>query len=147
MRPIGYLFLLVCTAMLAACSCEVTYADVSHHEEYRNVVGTRYEIVGEVDAYGIARHSKAPADYITLIARPGIAGAEVVFEAPVPRGATVTVTRVYQTNRIMFESGITLEVELHGAGLPLRGWTLIDLNRGSEGPGPAGFNPAIYRKL
>lgn len=147
MRPLPCFVLCACAAMLAACSCEVTYADVSHHEEYRNVVGTRYEIVGDVDAYGIARHSRAPADYIVLIARPGIAGPEVVFEAPVPKGATVTVTRVFQTNRIVFESGLSLEVELHGAGLPLRGWTLIELNRGSEGPGTAGLNPAVYRKL
>ena len=147
MRLVPCIVLCACAAMLAGCSCEVTYADVSHHKEYRNVVGTRYEVVGEVDAYGIGRHPRAPADYITLIARPGIAGPEVVFEAPVPKGATITVTKVFQTNRIVFESGLTLEVELHGAGLPLRGWTLIDLNRGSEGPGPAGLNPAVYRKL
>ena len=147
MHPLSCIALCACAAMLAACSCEVTYDDVSHHEEYRGVVGTRYEIVGQVDAYGIGRHSDAPADYLTLIPRPGIAGPEVVFEAPIPKGATVTVTKVFQTNRIVFESGLTLEVALHGAGLPLRGRTLIDLNRGSEGPGTAGLNPALYRKL
>ena len=147
MRPLPCIVLCACASMLAGCSCEVTYADVSHHEEFRKVVGSRYEIIGEVDAYGIGRHSGAPADYLTLIPRPGIGGSEVVFEAPVPKGATVTVTKVFQTNRIVFESGITLEVELHGAGLPLRGRTLIDLNRGSEGPGPAGLNPEIYKKL
>lgn len=136
--------LAVMTMMLSACS-ETTFNDVSNKAGYRELVGTSYLVIGQLDAYGIRKHSQAAVEYVTLIPAPGIAGSEVGFRAPVTVGTTMTVTRVFETNR-SFDPSISLEVKMFGdpilGNLPIR----VDLMRGNQGSNKLSLNPAIFQK-
>jgi hypothetical protein len=136
-------FLLAFAAMLLACG-ETTMYDVSNKPDYREMVGTTYTVIGSLAAYGIRKHSRADVEYVTLIPEPGIAGSEVGFRTPIAIGTTVTVIRVYKTNRLI-DSSISLEVRLSGdsinGSLPVR----VDLMRGNQGVSNLSLNPTVFR--
>lgn len=139
------LLIIALIGLLQSCS-EQVLTDVSEDPQFQSAIGTRYEIVGPLDAYGIRRHSGAPVHYVTLIPLPGIEGPEVGFESRVSIGSTITVLKVTRTNRLT-DSKMTLLVQLEGTQLPSDVPIRIDLIRGNEGSGKIGLNPAIYKKL
>ena len=130
---------------LAGCSKEVL-TDVSSQISYRQIVGTNFEVIGRLDAYGIRDHSSAPVKYVTLIPPPGIAGSQIAFVREVPRGTKATVTHVLQSNRLL-DPQMTLLVRIESTDSQLSIPARIDLFRGNEGKGAAGLNPSLYRKL
>ena len=130
---------------LSACS-EVALTDVSEAPDFRPIVGTQYEIVGAVDAYGIRQHSKAEVEYITLIPPPGIAGSEVGFRIPVELGSKMTIDKVMRTN-IWFSSRDAFIVTLEGTSMPTTTVIRVEMNRGNEGNARLQLNPDIYRKI
>lgn len=136
-------FLLAFAAMLLACG-ETTMYDVSNKPDYREMVGATYTVIGSLAAYGIRKHSRADVEYVTLIPEPGITGSEVGFRTPIAIGTTVTVIRVYKTNRLI-DSSISLEVRLSGdsinGSLPVR----VDLMRGNQGVSNLSLNPTVFR--
>lgn len=140
------LLLLVVIAIGALAGCEERFADVSHDPRFRQLVGTRYQVVDAVDAYGIRHHSKAPVEYITLIPPPGIAGSEVGFRVRIEPRSTITVLEVLKSNRWP-DPDLTLEIQLTGTAMPVETVIMIDLFRGNEGDGVAQLNPRIYRKI
>jgi hypothetical protein len=120
--------------------------DLSDEPEYKAIVGSRYEIIADLAAYGIKRELNRRAEYITLIPPPGIAGPEVEFEIPVKRGSEVTVLKIVKTNRWP-DSNLTLIVRMTGTRLPIEQPIRIDLFRGNEGAAGVLINPKIYRKV
>ena len=84
---------------LFGCSDE-SRVDVSQQPEFRDIVGTKYEVIGSVDAYGLRRHSQAAVEYVTLIPPPGIEGPEVGFRIPLQVGSKLTVQKVIKTGRV-----------------------------------------------
>ena len=142
--------LLILLALLAGCDTRETYEDVSAEARSRDVIGTRYEVVGPVEAYGYRLHSQAPVEEVILIPPPGISGPEIGFQIPVRRGATVTVRKVVRTNRV-FDNEMNLEVELQGTpmpfSVPVTAPVTIELFRGNEGDGYLQLNPKFYRRL
>jgi hypothetical protein len=140
------LTLLALLASVAGCDTRETYEDVSAEARSMAVIGTRYEVVGPVEAYGYRRHSQAPVDKVALIPPPGIEGTTIGFNIPVRQGSTVTVRKVIRTNRV-FENKMNLEVDLQGMPLPVDAPVTIELMRGNEGDGYLQLNPKIYRKL
>lgn len=137
--------LVVLLALFAGCD-DTKFIDVSSQKKYSELVGTKYMIIDAVDVYGIRKHSKAPIGYFTLIPPPGIKGAEVGLRAPVPIGSTLTVLRIYETNRI-FDGSITFEVMLTGVDLPPNVPIRVDLMRGNKGAADLGLNPKIFRRI
>jgi hypothetical protein len=137
--------LITASCMLAACDARMV-ADLGNTPAYKGVVGSRYEVVGALDAYGVKLDLQAGPDYVALIPPPGVSGPEIAFTVPVARGSTVTVLQVFKTNRWQFQD-VTLIVALEGTRLPIRSDIHLDLFRGNEGPGKTLLNPAIYRKL
>jgi len=130
---------------LPGCS-EQKLKDVSNDPKVKPFIGSQYEIVGLVYAYGMREHSKAPVDLITLIPPPGIEGSQVGFRTPVRVGSTITVLKVLRTNRL-FDPEMDFVVSLEGTELPAEAITRVELFRGNEGTGFLQLNPAIYRKL
>jgi hypothetical protein len=140
------LTLLALLAPVAGCDTRETYEDASAEARSKEVIGTRYEVVGPVEAHGYRPHSQAPVERVLLIQPPGTEGPEIGFHVPVRLGSTVTVRKVVRTNRV-FENEMDLEVELQGTPLPLAAPATIQLMRGNEGERHLQLNPKIYRKL
>lgn len=138
--------LLLLMVFLAGCDFQEKQKDISSEPRSKSTIGTRYEVVGAVDAYGIRRTSQAPVDEITLIPPPGIAGPEVGFRIPVRPGSTVAVRKVIRTNRAI-DPEMNLVVELEGTPMPVAVPVSIELFRGNEGKGYLQLNPKIYRRL
>ena len=133
-------------AILSVGCSEVVLTDVSHDPKYHDLVGSQYEIVGAVDAYGIRQHSKAPIEYVTLIPPPGIGGYEVGFRIPIERGTKLTVKKVMRTTR-WFDCGIAFMVALDGTPIPVTADITLEINRGNKGDGCLELNPSIYNRL
>ena len=127
-------------------ACEVKFEDVSRDREFKNLVGTRYEIIGTVDAYGIRAHSKAPVEYITFIPPPGVEGSQIDFRLPIAPGSKITVLRVLRSNRLI-DNNISFAIELQGTKMPVEVPMRIELFRGNEGEGRTQLNPTIYRRI
>jgi hypothetical protein len=136
----------IAMATLPGCTWEQRLDDVSNEPKFKSVVGSRYVVARAVAAYGIREHSGAAVDYITLIPPPGIDGPEVGFRMPVRIGSTITVLKVYRTNRWP-DPDMTLGVRVEGTQMPVDAGIRMDLFRGNEGEGEVGLNPDIYRKL
>jgi hypothetical protein len=82
-----FLQLLLVIAVGAQVGCDVRFADVSNDPRFRQMVRTRYEASGALDAYGMRPHSKAEVEYITLIPPPAIARFEVGFAIRINPGS------------------------------------------------------------
>ena len=136
--------MVVALGLVAA--CDERFEDVSKDPKFKNIVGTRYEIIGSVDAYGIRAHPKAPVEYITFIPPPGIEGYEVDFRLPITPGSIITVVQVLDSNRWP-DPSLTFAIELQGTKMPVEVPIRIDLFRGNEGQGRAQLNPDIYRQI
>jgi hypothetical protein len=146
MRMFLQLQLLVVIAVSSLLGCGVHFADVSNDSRFRPMVGTRYEVVGALNAYGIREHPGAEVDYITLIPPPGIAGSEVGFNIKIAPRSRITVLKVLKSNRWP-DPDLTLEIQLTGTHMPVQAVTRIDLFRGNEGEDVAQLNPRIYRRI
>lgn len=133
--------------LMSLAGCEQTMKDVSSEPKYGQHVGARYEIVGPVDAYGIRKHSDAPVRYVTLIPPPGIAGSEVGFVFPIKPGAQITITNVFETNRLPAKERFTFLVRLEGTPFPDQMPVMIDLLGDNQGPDRLLLNPKFYRRI
>lgn len=130
-------------ALVAA--CDVTYTDVSANRHLAPLVGTRYEVVGPVNLYGIGTRRSGALSYITLSPMP-MDGPEFVFSREVPRGAIITVVKVLKTNRWP-DSNRVFQVRLHGVPAPPDTFVTVELFLGNESTVPWKLNPMIYREL
>lgn len=120
--------------------------DISNDRHYSKYIGLRYEVIGELNAYGIRHNSKAPVKYITMMPPPGIGGLQVAFPSAIKPGTVITTIKVYKTNRL-FDSDKTLLVSVGDAQLPENIPVRIELFRGNEGHGKLLLNPDVYRQL
>lgn len=130
--------------LMQSCS-EVALEDVSDEPAYSALVGSRYEIVGAIDAYGVRAHSGAATSHVTLIPPPGIGGSEVAYRRRLTLGSQIQVEKVFETNR-WFDCGVALRVRLEERP-DLSEEVRVELNRGNESESCRDLNPAIYRKL
>ncbi|MBQ5949339.1 hypothetical protein [Massilia sp. ST3] len=133
------------TISLSGCSDWETLEDVSKQRAYKHLVGSKYEIIGTVDAYGIRKHPDQAVEYMILLPRPGIAGWEVAYDVPLRAGTIVTIVEVYDSNRWP-DNDITFGVRLEGTRLPESVPVRINLFGGNEGDGSLDLNPMLYRK-
>lgn len=140
-----FLFGLLILTFLA--SCEQTMKDVSNESRNKRMLGARYEIIGQIDAYGIRKHSDAAVRYVTLIPRPGIVGSEVGFKVPIRSGSAITILNIVETNRLPPSERMTLIVRLDGTPLPVQVPVTIDLLGGNEGSDEHLLNPKMYRRI
>ncbi|MFZ4878844.1 hypothetical protein ACL9RI_27485 [Janthinobacterium sp. Mn2066] len=138
--------LLMCTMLGALVACQVRFEDVSKDPEFRHVIGSRYEVVGVVDAYGIRTHSNAEVEYITFIPPPGFDGSEIGFRVPINYGSKITVLKVLKSNRWP-DPNLTFVIQIEGMKMPIDKEIRIDLFRGNEGKGRLQLNPKIYRNI
>ena len=140
------LLLLMAIVAGSLLGCDEQFIDVSKDPKFKHLTGTRFRVIGALDAYGIRPHSKAEVEYITLIPPPGIAGSQVGLRIPIEPGSTVTVLKVLKTNRWP-DPDLTLQILLTGTRLPVEKVIRIDLFRGNEGTGDTPLNPRIYRAI
>ena len=126
-------------------ACSETLEDIGNDLHYSKYIGLRYEVIGELNAYGIRHNSKAPVKYITMMPPPGIGGLQVAFSSAISPGTIITISKIYKTNRL-FESDKTLLVSVDGSQLPENTPVRIELMRGNEGHGKLLFNPKVYRQ-
>ena len=138
--------LLLFITLGALVACQVRFEDVSKYPEFRHVIGSRYEVVGAVNAYGIRPHSKAEVEYITLIPPPGFDGSEIGFRVPINYGSKITVLKVLKSNRWP-DPNITFVVKIEGTEMPIDSTIRIDLFRGNEGKGSLQLNPEVYQNI
>ena len=110
---------------LSGCSSRIEYTDVSGDPEYAPIVGTRYEVVGNLTAYGVRRDYGGPVGWVTAKTAPGFDGPEAGFRHWVPPGTMLTVRRVLDSN-VLDACQLVLEVEFDArwrpwsADLPVR---------------------------
>jgi hypothetical protein len=140
------LLLLVVIVAGALVGCDEQSIDVSKDPKFKQLVGTRYEVIGALDAYGIRQHSKADVEYTTLIPPPGIAGSQIGFRIAIEPGSTIRVLKVLKTSRWP-DPDVTLKVQLTGTRLPVETAIRADLFRGNEGQGNTHLNARIYRPM
>jgi hypothetical protein len=140
-----FLPLLLLIGALSGCM-EVKLTDVSNKPKNKHLIGTQYRIIGNLDAYGIRKHSRAPVDYITLVPPPGFDGYEVDFCVRLEHGSVITVAKVMKTNRWL-DGRDAFIVTIEGTEMPVDAEIRLELNRGNEGDGRLQLNPAIYRKI
>jgi hypothetical protein len=136
---------LIVLALLAGCGKE-THEDVSAEPRSREIIGTRYEVIGQVHAHGIRPHSQAPVEHVVLLPPPGIAGTMIAWREPVRKGSIITVRKVVRTNRL-FDGNMNLDVDLEGTPLPVSAPVTVQLMRENKGEGYLQPNPAVFRKL
>lgn len=129
--------------LLISCS-DVTYSDIDSSWE-SEVTLRRYEVVGDVDAYSIRPHSRARAEYVSLIPPPGIEGREVERVVRVKKGTIVVITGVEETTRWM-DCGLSFRVAVEGQNLGMEK-VRIEMNRGNQGEDCLSLNPEIYQPL
>jgi hypothetical protein len=130
---------------LLGCSMEERLEDVSHQPRFSKLIGVHCE-TSRVDAYGIRPYgARTGVGWIALIARPGIAGPEVEFERPLAPGSTITILKVYRSNRWP-DPDLTFEVRLEGTIMPADAPVRIDVFGDNHGAGMAGLNPDFYRR-
>jgi hypothetical protein len=139
------LLMLIAFGLLLGCF-EQEFENVSGKPEFKKMLGTRYEIIGPVDAYGIRKRANSEVHYVTLIPPPGIEGYEVGFRVPVVVGSKITILSVLKSNRWP-DPDMTLLVQLEGVSLPINTSVRLDLYRGNEGKGRLQLNPSIYRRI
>jgi hypothetical protein len=138
--------LLLMIGMLSGCSAEVVLTDVSDSPKNRPLIGTRYAVVGNVDAYGIRQHPHGEVKYITLVPPPGFTGWERGFKVQLEYGSIVTIAKVMRTNRWL-DSRDAFIVTVAGTQMPVDVETRLELFRDNEGGGRLQLNPTIYRKI
>jgi hypothetical protein len=138
--------LLVLGALFTLSACSETLDDVSSRADYKLVIGTSYEVIGKLEAYGIGRKPHQRIDYVKLMPVYGYTGSEVGFNVQVQRGSRITVTHVYHTNR-WFDNGITFGVRLEGTSLPVDAPVRLDLRDDVKGKEHVNLNPAIFKKI
>lgn len=141
-----FLILPMFIALVALLACQVQFEDVSNDPEFKHLIGSRYEVISAVDAYGIRSHSKAEVGYITLIPSPGFDGSEVGFRLPVNPGSIITVLKILKSNRWP-DPNMTFIVKIEGTQIPVVKEVRIDLFRGNEGTGRLQLNSSIYRNI
>ena len=143
----GRLFLLtLLIGALSGCT-DLEFTDVSNESSSRALIGTQYEVVGDVDAYGIKGRPNGEVEYISLIPPPGFTGWERGFKVPLERGSIITVTKVMKTNRWL-DGRDAFIVTVEGTKMPLdTAETRLELNLGNEGDGHLKVNPTIYQRI
>lgn len=145
MKTLAVIAMVLLGLLTSACS-EEKRTDVSTQAKFKNFVGTEYEVIGPIEAYGIRRHSGAPVEYVTLMPPPGIAGSYVGFRVPLQPGSAVVVQRVYDTNRWP-DPDMSYDVILKGTTLPTNAPVRIDLFRENEDKDHSRLNPKHYREV
>jgi hypothetical protein len=85
----------IAMALLVSSGCGIgSWTDASADLPYARVVNGRYEVIGDVSAYGIyERRGAKRVAFVELIPGVGIAGSEVAFRRPIPKGRTFVVTQ------------------------------------------------------
>ena len=121
---------------------ELTYA-----EPYKDLVGSKYRVVADdLYAYGTyrSRTDKSLSD-ITLIPGVGIAGSEIAFRKPIPKGQILRIQSAWR-KPILFGSIVYYIVEVEHSDFPGNVPVEIELARGNQGIG-ADLNPRVFRKI
>jgi predicted small secreted protein len=125
--------------------------DLTSTEPYAMMVGARYEVVGELYAYGVYKdmdeRPRVTIGYLDLVPT-GIGGIEIGFKRQVPIGQVIRILSAWQRFPLL-KSSIYYNVEFENAdpavlpeGIPAE----LLLDRGNEGVGPH-LNSAVYRRL
>lgn len=125
---------------------ELKFTDVSNKPKNKAIIGTQYEVVGDVYAYGIRDQPRGEVEYIALIAPPGFTGWERAFKVELEHGSIITVAKVMKTNRWL-DGRDAFIVTVEGTKMPVDAEIRLELNLGNEGDGRLQLNPAIYRKV
>jgi hypothetical protein len=131
--------LLVLVTMSVITGCEPKkYADVTGQEPYASIVGYKFKSKIELLALGITldQNYKGDADYILLMARPGVSGPQVKFRQTLLKGIEFTVVGVLKSDwirggRILYqvESQQNLSLEKH----PMLIKVFDDINSSNRG--------------
>lgn len=146
MKSILLAIAIAASSLLSACTDGQVLEDVSGRPEYKQIVGSRYEVVGKLEAYGVGENPYKRIEYVLLMPVYGYTGSEIGFDVPVQPGSKVTVTHVYRS--IMpFSRSLTLGVQLQGTDLPVEAPVRIILRDGNEGKSPVSLNPDFYKKI
>lgn len=145
-KHFGFASLIAIALCLPACSDWETFEDVSSRPNYQKIVGSQYEVIGSVTAFGIRKTTTAQASYITLLPNSYITGWEVAFDLRIEPTSKIIVKKVLASNRLSFDN-ITFEVEVIGTPLPKRVPVRIDVNLNNKGETPLSLNGRLYRKL
>jgi len=135
---------LAASSFLSACTGGLE--DVSARREYKRIVGSRYEVIGKIEAYGVGENPYKRIEYVLLMPVRGYTGSEIGFDIDVQPGSRITVTHVYRST-MLFSRRITLGVQLEGTSLPVEAPVRIILTDNNEGAERVSLNPAIYKKI
>ena len=120
--------------------------DLTLTSPYTQVVGTQYQTIAALDAYGIYQDlDKKVISYIELIPGVGISGPEVAFKKRIAKGQKITILSAWRERKLL-HSNVYYVVTLQDEGLPDDIQVRIDLSRGNEGEGVE-LNPSIYERI
>jgi hypothetical protein len=144
-RCIRQIAWLICLAVFSGCT-KPAVVDLSLTGQYAQVVGSEYDVISEVDAYGIYEDlDRKVIAYIELIPGVGISGPEVAFKKRIAKGQKIKVLSAWRERKLLY-SDVYYVVALQDEGLPRDIQVRIGLSRGNEGGG-AELNPHVYERI
>lgn len=145
-RHISQFTWLICLAVLFSGCAKPTVVELTLTSPYAQVVGTEYQVIAQVDAYGIYEDMDRKAiAYIELIPGVGISGPEVAFQKRIAKGQKIKVLSAWRERKLLY-SDVYYVIALHDEGLPRDIQVRIELSRGNEGV-VAELNPHVYERI
>lgn len=137
--------MLLILGALTACT-ELVLIDISNESDSKALIGTQYEVVGDVSAYGIREYSAAPVEYISLVPPPGFTGSQVGFKIPLDYYSKITILKVMRAN-YWFECHEVFIVTMTGTSMPVDVPIRLEMIGGNKGDNCLQLSPNIYRSL
>jgi len=110
------IFLIFVPILFLTGSCTPkNYTEVSTEAPYSSSIGSTFKSEVELLAIGVTfdQNYEGDADYVFLMARPGIGGPQVKFRKLLPKGVQLRVVGVFKSHRV-FGQRILYRVEIKG---------------------------------
>jgi hypothetical protein len=109
-------------------------------------VGQRYEIVGELYAFGVATNLDTRQLSSISLVPLRLSGPEILWQRAIPKGSTLAIVGKAAARWPGFLHPDRYFVRLTGVDVPVGIPVMIDLMRGIEGTSTA-LNPSIFKPL
>jgi hypothetical protein len=100
-------------SFLVGCYYQAKYQDVSAHEKYTHLIGTKYKTLHTLLVYGITtdRNYKKKIAYYTITEPPGIAGPEIISRGELVADTLIQVKKALKCINCI-PSSIEFEVDI-----------------------------------
>ncbi len=139
-------FFLIFSLLLAGCGPD-KYNDVSHHQQFKKILGSEYITLVDLVVIGVTFNAnyKKNVDYVYLVKKPGFGGPEVVFSEDLNKGSRIKIVGAFASDS-WFTTETFYRVEIIGSKQYEKFIVLIYDTGGIENQN-MGIDEAVFKKL